>query len=106
MLFVPTQVSEFPLNMENFYLSYLLILIIFLLGCESDKKQVAESDVSFENKNDIIFQDLTDKYDIKYSLDTLIYRHSIEFEDMLNTDYQMLSKFSIHDIYRKMDYFT
>ncbi len=82
---------------------YIVLALITLMACEmknnkSDKEK--EYDIQ-QNKRDILMSELTNEFAIKYSIDTLKYNYSIEFEEVLKTDYQLISSFIIHDIYIK-----
>jgi hypothetical protein len=84
-------------------ITYYILIIIALTACgrsnnETDKE---EKEKLVEEKYEKIISELTDKYSIKYSLDTLRYDYSIQFEDMLNTKYQLISFFRIQDIYKQ-----
>jgi len=52
-----------------------------------------------ENKKENLISELTNKFAIKYSIDTLKCNYSIQFEELLKSDYQLISSFKVQDIY-------
>jgi hypothetical protein len=82
---------------------YIVLALITLMACETkNAKQGKEKEYDIlQNKRDSLMSELTNKYAIKYSLDTLDYNYSIEFEELLKSDYQLISRFMINDIYKK-----
>jgi len=79
-----------------------IAIVITLTACgrRFNSKEQEELQKLVIQKNEEIFSQLTDKYSIKYSLDTLSYDYSIEYEDMLSTKYQLINRFRILDIYK------
>lgn len=74
-----------------------------MTACERSNNEIdkEEKENSIKQKNEEVVSELSNKYSIKYSLDTLRYNYSIQFEDLLNTKYQLISRFRVQDIYNQ-----
>lgn len=84
-------------------LFYLSLILLFLTSCGRSNKELKNSEPKMlqkQNKEKII-SEMMNKYPIEYSLDTLDYIYSIEFQRLLSTEYQIVSNFGIQDIYIK-----
>ncbi len=82
---------------------FLGLALISLLACETKKNKPDKDEVQkiLQNKKENLISELTEKYAVEYLIDTLRYNYSIQFEELLNTDYQLISRFRILDIYKK-----
>lgn len=79
-----------------------LLLLCLLISCNQKKNEMTEKETlenQIEQKNEIIISNLKEKYSIKYSLDTVRYKYTIQFEDMMRTKYQLIQRFGIQDIF-------
>ncbi|MFT5253355.1 MAG: hypothetical protein ACI87N_002388 [Flavobacteriales bacterium] len=76
-------------------------ILLALISCgRSDKVTDKEEQEELQKQQkEQIISELTDKFSVDYSIDTLRYNYSIQFEDVLKSEYQMISRFRIHDIY-------
>lgn len=80
------------------------LLVVFSFSYCDDNSKTAEELTREENelKEQIILKEIVDKYDVKYRLDTLRrYYFTCDFEDLLNTKYQIIKRYDVFDIYRK-----
>lgn len=84
-------------------ITYLIIILIALISCgqrNNETEKIKQENIVKQKYNKVV-SDLSNKYSIKYSIDTLRYDYSIQFEDLLNTKYQLISRFKVHDIYNQ-----
>jgi hypothetical protein len=87
-------------------LDYLTIIVVstLLLGCNSPSKSnsIEKQELYLEQENDKKLQErlLTEKYNIKYDWDTLAYNYSIQYDHIIDGDYQLISNLGISDIFK------
>ncbi len=82
-------------------LSIITLILFILFGC-SNKKEISDEERQkdiIKQRNERIISELSDKYAIRYSLDTIRYDYTIQFDELLETKYQMVKRFEIQDIY-------
>ena len=79
------------------------LTLISLMACETknNKPDKDEEQKVLQNKKENLLSELTEKYAVEYLIDTLRYNYSIQFKELLETDYQIISRFRILDIYKK-----
>jgi hypothetical protein len=79
------------------------LIFIVIVGCSRNNEAInqEEQEKLIQQENEKIVYELSDKYSIKYSLDTIKYNYSLQFEDLLNTKYQLISRFRVQDIYNQ-----
>lgn len=79
------------------------LTLISLMACETKngKPDKEEEQKILQNQKENLISKLTEKYAVEYLIDTLRYNYSIQFEELLKTDYQIVSNFMINDIYRR-----
>lgn len=80
-------------------------LIVFLSSCTSEKKRKEAEKREIKKQNEInrekTIEAIASKYAIKYQWDTLEYTHSIKYEPVLESKYQLINSIEIDDIFRK-----
>lgn len=87
--------------MKNLIYVILALLILFACGRNDEKSdRVKEIERRNSNKKNVKAE-LTKKYNIQYSFDTIDYYHSIQFNELLSSKYQLICDIEIHDIYLK-----
>lgn len=85
---------------RNFILILIALSVCVLYFKQTKKEKDFEAEKTLVvQKNEKFVKELSDKYSIKYCLDTLHYDYSIQSEDMLKTKYQLIRGFRIQDIY-------
>lgn len=78
------------------------ISIIVVVSCTTKEKisEEAKKEILFQQKRDNLISEISKKYNIIYDWDTLFYNYSIEYDKIVNTDYQLISNTWIKDIYQ------
>ena len=78
-----------------------LLTILILTSCGANSKEHRQRTRELREKLKADAENmLNDKYDIKYQWDTLDYTYSIEYEQVLNSGYQLILDPYISDIYK------
>lgn len=79
------------------------LTLISLMACETKngKPDKEEEQKILQNQKENLISKLTEKYAVEYLIDTLRYNYSIQFEELLKTDYQLINRFRILDFYKK-----
>jgi len=75
----------------------LKLLLITVFSCTNEIPSQEDKEKAARQMNEKIISELNDKYSIRYLFDTLRYDYTIQFEDLLNTNYQMIRNFNIQD---------
>lgn len=78
----------------------LITLILTFLSCEG-KDEVKIKRKQIKDQKEKLASDLTEKYSIKYDLDTLRFEYTILFDKVIQTQYQLISDLTINDFYHK-----
>lgn len=90
--------------------NYIIITLFFFISCnsENNKEKIEELknketlDVEAKEKQtQSIIDGLVSKYNIIYLLDTVKYGYSIDYKPIIETNYQLIKKFVIKDIFQK-----
>lgn len=80
-------------------------LVLSLMSCKSEDEKIREQNERDEEKREIekkiIINTLTNKYKIKYQWDTLKYQYTIEYKKVIRSQFQLIDKFEIHDVFEK-----
>lgn len=76
----------------------LILILITSISCSQSKEAIeGKEKIQLDVKNKIM-----EKYNVKYSFDTIEnFKYSIDFKDLISTKNQIVSDFSIIDIYEK-----
>ena len=87
----------------TFISSLLTLSVFFLGGCgESNReKEISERIEKNRKEKHNYISNIVNKFEIKYCWDTVHHNHSIDYQYILNTKYQLINDFSISDIYTK-----
>ena len=84
--------------MKNLIYVIFALLTLFACGRNDEKSdRVKEIERLNSNKNNVKAE-LTKKYNIQYSFDTIDYDYSIQFTELLSSKYQLISDITVHDI--------
>ena len=85
-------------------LTYIYLSILILFSCDAtdelNNKKIKEQEL-FENKKETIISEITNKYQIKYCFDTISYIYTINYDKVIETNFQLIKNFQIIDIYKK-----
>ncbi|WP_162425922.1 hypothetical protein [Pontibacter pudoricolor] len=87
----------------------LQILFLLLVSCSPSEESSRIEKLNRLNKQkEKLVNDLVIKYDVKYIIDTLNFKYSIDFHPVVNSRYQLIQDGDITDIYKRdsIDYIT
>lgn len=90
--------------MRNNFIGSLFILSLFFFGgCgeSSREKEIRERIEQDRKEKDNYISNIVSQFGIKYCWDSIYFEHSIDYQPVLNTQYQLINNFSISDIYTK-----
>ncbi|WP_340114872.1 hypothetical protein [Maribellus mangrovi] len=81
---------------------FVILAILFVL-CSCDEKKSKEELVFEQQKarRESVKNDLTQKYNISYSWDTLRFNYSIQFQDIIDESNHLITYFDIVDIFKE-----
>jgi hypothetical protein len=85
----------------------LLIFVLIISACKSEKSKKKiearefreQREKAEEQIKDIEINKLVSKYQIDYMWDTLSYRYSVKYKPVINSGFQLVDGFSVHDIF-------
>jgi hypothetical protein len=90
--------------MKSKFTGTLFILsLLFFGGCgeSSSEKKIRERIEQNRQEKDNYLSNIVSQFGIKYCWDSIYFEHSIDYQPVLNTQYQLINDFSISDIYSK-----
>lgn len=83
---------------------YVGIALLALTACNNiEKVSDNESQDEIKSIKEQIISDVIDEYQITYMWDTLDLEYSINYDKIINSDYQLIADLDIHDIFKKDD---
>ena len=80
----------------------LIICIFFSCNTEKSKEETEKKEQAMkEREKQTTIEGLVSKYDIRYNLDTVRLRFSIDYDHILESKYQLVNQFTVKDIFQK-----
>ncbi len=83
-------------------ISFISLILLTLIACGRNKRVLEKEQAVLQKQHkDNSISELTDKYAIKYKLDTIDFSYSVQYDKIIESGYQLIDDIDINDIYRK-----